>query len=428
MEKHKKYHNRWLISMVTMCLLVTAALSHAQSGKTLTIGECYTLAKNNYPLVKQMELIDKTRDYTIENISKGYLPQVNVYGQATYQSAVTQLPKTLPGGPLISKDQYKIYTEVYQPVTEGRTIKEQKGLAVAHAAAEQQKIEVELYQLKDRINQLFFGILLIDAQIQQSELLKKDIRAGIDKTNAAIANGTALKSNADLLQAELLKADQHTIELQANRKAFTDMLSEFIKQPVDKDTKLLVPLAQPSTAPINRPELRLYELQKKSYDAQSKLITAGNLPRAGFFIQGGAGRPGLNMLKNDLTAYYIGGFRLSWNITGFYTAKREREILKISQASLDVQKETFLLNTNLSLSQQNSEVAKYNELARSDNDIIALREKIKQVSKSQLENGTITTNDYLTYVNAEDQARQSLLLHQVQLLLAQFNYQTTSGN
>ena len=428
MEQHKKYHHRWQPGIAILCMLMTTITSFAQPPKTLSIDECYVLAKDNYPLVKQMELINKTRDYSIENISKGYLPQFNVSGQASYQSEVTQIPISAPGVSPLSKDQYKIYTEVYQSLTDGRNIKQQKELATANAATEKQKIEVELYKLKERINQLFFGALLLDAQLEQNEILKKDINSGLDKTNAAIANGTALKSNADKLKEELLKAYQNTIELKANRKAFTDMLSIFIKQPVDETTTLQAPLAQPAAAAINRPELKLYDTQKKMYDIQSRMITTRNLPKAGLFVQGGYGRPALNFLKNDFRFYYVGGLRLSWNLNGFYTAKKERDILKINQASLDVQKETFLLNTNLSLSQQNSEVSKYNELIGTDNDIITLREKIKQVSKSQLENGTITTNDYLTYVNAEDQARQSLLLHQVQLLLAQYNYQTTSGN
>jgi outer membrane protein TolC len=400
----------------------------AQAPNRLTVEECFTLAKNNYPLLKQMDLIEKTREYTIENISKGNLPQFTFYGNASYQSDVTEAPSAAIGIGKISKDQYKIYTEVYQSLTDSRTIKQKKELANANAATEQQKLEVELYKLKDRINQLFFGILLIEAQIQQTVLLKNDIRSGMDKTNAAIANGIALKSNADQLQAELLKTDQHTIELKANRKAFTDMLSLFIKQPVDESTKLLAPIPTITVAAINRPEIQLYDIQKKAFDIQNKLITTQNLPRLGLFVQGGYGRPALNMLENDFNFYYIGGIRLNWNLNGLYTAKREKDILKINQNSLDVQKETFLLNTNLSLTQQNSEVNKFSELAATDNQIIQLRERIKTVSKSQLENGTITTNDYLTYVNAEDQARQSLLLHQVQLLLAQFNYQTTSGN
>jgi outer membrane protein TolC len=430
MFKKKQKPNLLKQPALTGCLLFLSVICFAQSSNTLTIMQCYELAKANYPLARQMGLIEKIKAYSIENISKGWLPQLSINGQGTYQSAVTQIPISLPNVtiPVLSKDQYKAYGEIYQPLTDGYTIQQQKQLVTANAATEQQKLAVELYQLKDRINQLFFGILLIDAQVQQTTLLKKDIQSGIEKTNAAIANGTALKSNAAILQAELLKTDQRSIELKANRKGYAAMLSIFINQPVNDNTQLQPPLQPAVTHGINRPELQLYEVQKNSFSIQNKLISAKNLPRIGLFAQGGYGRPGLNLLSNDFALYYIGGLKLNWNITGFYTAKKEKAILKINQTAVDMQKETFLLNTNLVLSQQNSELLKFSELIDTDKEIIRLREKIKQTSGSQLENGTITSIDYLTYVNAEDQARLNMLLHQVQLLLAEYNYQTTSGN
>ncbi|MFT3935326.1 MAG: TolC family protein [Chitinophagaceae bacterium] len=412
--------------VTTTTLLIIAISVAAQSA--LTLDQCYQLARANYPLVKQMGLIDKTKEYSIENLSKAYLPQISVNGQATYQSAVTQIPIQLPNVTALSKDQYKAYAEIYQPLTDGYTIQQQKQLTTVNAVAEQQKLEVELYKLKDRINQLFFGILLIDAQIEQTALLKKDIQSGLDKTKASIANGAALKSNADVLQAELLKTDQRSIELKANRKGYAGMLALFINQPVNDNTVLQAPASPAITSTINRPELQLYDAQKNSFAVQDKLIKAKNLPRVGLFAQGGYGRPGLNMLSNDFALYYIGGLKLSWNFTGLYTAKREKALVKINSSAVDLQRETFLLNTNLSLTQQNSELDKYQQLIDTDQEIISLREKVKQVSNVQLENGTITSIDYLTYVNAEDQARQNKALHQVQLLMAQYNYLTTSGN
>lgn len=414
--------------IISMCFLqITAG---AQTTGPLTIERCYELAAKNYPLAKQLQLIEKTKQYTIENIAKGWLPQLSLNGQGTYQSAVTQIPFSLPNVniPVLSKDQYKAYTEIYQPLTEGYNIRQQKELAAANAATESQKLSVELYKIKERINQLFFGLLLIDEQLKQTELLKKDIRSGLEKTNAAIANGTALKSSGDVLQAELLKTGQRNVELKASRKGFAEMLSVFINEPVTENTQLQEPLPVAVNAAINRPELQMYEAQKAGFAVQDKLVKAKNLPRLGIFAQGGYGRPALNMLSNDFAGYYIGGLKLNWNFTGLYTAKKEKAILKINQSGIDVQKETFLLNTRMILSQQNSEVRKYQELMDTDAEIIRLREKIKQTSASQLENGTITSIDYLSYVNAEDQARQNRLLHQVQLLQAQYNYQTTSGN
>mgnify|MGYP001266277335 CR=1 FL=1 len=400
------------------------------SGQTITLDKCLEMAKQSYPLIKQYTLIEKTKEYSIANAQKGYLPQFNVAGQATYQSAVTQVPISLPNMdiPVISKDQYRLYGEVSQSITDLFTAKDQKEYINANSEIETQKIEVELYKLRERINNLFFGILLIDAQIQQTELLKKDIQSGIEKTSVAIANGVALKSTADNLKAELLKADQRTIELKATRKGYADMLALFIGNPIDENTNLEKPQRQIFTNTINRPELRLFDLQKKSFDVQEKLITAKNLPRVSLFFQGGLGRPALNMLNPDFQGYYITGVRLNWNLTGFYTYKNEKKILANNQSMIDIQRETFLFNTNLTLKQQNADISKMQELIETDRSIITLRESVKNTTQNQLTYGTATTNDYLIAVNAEDQAKQSLILHEIQLLMTEYNAQTTAGN
>lgn len=432
LPKWKGSYGQRLVRSIRIAGILTliAATAQAQESNTLSLDSCYAMARRNYPLIKQYQLIVKTKEYSIDNVSKGYLPQFVIAGQGTYQSAVTQVPISVPGftTPTISKAQYKLYGEVSEPLTDLFFVKDQKALQEANAVVEEQKVEIELYKLRDRINQLFFGILLVDAQIQQSELVKKDIQSGIEKTTAAIANGISFRSNADILKAELLKTDQRIIELKALKKGYSDMLSLFINASINENTKWITPQQISVSSELSRPEMKLYEVQKKTFDIQSKILNIRTLPKFSLFFQGGVGRPALNMLNNDFAAYYIGGLRLNWNVSSFYTNNKEREILHINQSSLDVQKATFMFNANLNLKQQNAEMEKWQALMITDSDIIALRESVKTASKSQLENGTATTNDYLTNLNAEDQARQNLLLHRTQFLLAQYNYQNTSGN
>lgn len=421
--------NRYILLGLSALIFYPA---FTQIGKfpPLSIDSCYAMAQRNYPLVKQYALLEKSQAYSLSNAAKGVLPQLSVSGQGTYQSEVTGIPISLPGIEIqaLSKDQYKLYGEVVQPITDLFTLKHQKELIQSNVKVETQKIEVELYKLKERINQLFFGILLIDAQIQQTESLKKDIQLGLNKTNAAIANGTALRSNAMTLQAELLKADQRITELKATRQGNADMLGLFIQQPLDAGVALEKPVVVQLNTGINRPELRLFAAQRQIFDAQNKLISARNLPRASLFFQGGYGRPALNFLSNDFESYYIGGLRFTWNLANFYSSKNERHNLAINQDIIGLQQETFLFNTNLTLKQQNAEIAKLQALITSDQQIIQLRENVSTTAKNQLEYGTITSNDYITYLNAADQAQQGLLLHQIQLLLAQYNAKTTAGN
>ena len=426
--KIKPFKMRHIIMYMQMMMMVSFV--NAQTTEKLSIDECYMLSKQNYPLIRQLELIDRATEYNILNASKAFLPQIAINGQASYQSAVTEIPIKIPGVSIagINKDQYKIYADVNQSLYDGGVIKLLQQSQKTNSEVEKQKIEIELYKLKVRINQLFFSVLVIDEQVIQNELLKKDIQLGINKAESAISNGTALKSTANVLKAEWLKADQHSIELKAARKAYIEMLGLFINRPLDENTNLTKPAYIAHSPEIKRPELKVYDLQNKNLDVQNKLIKAKNLPKLGLFFQGGYGRPSLNFLSNKFEPYYITGLKISWPITGSYTAKNDKALININRRNIDLQKETFLLNTRLAVRQQDAEIKKFEKLISTDEAIIDLRTSVKNASLAQLENGVTTSSDYLREVNAEDEAKQASILHVIQLLMAQFNMQTTTGN
>jgi outer membrane protein TolC len=187
------------------------------------------------------------------------------------------------------------------------------------------------------------------------------------------------------------------------------------------------PAAFTPTVEIARPELKLFREQTNLSNQTNNLIRSRNLPKASVFVQGGYGRPGLNMLSNDFDLYYISGIRLNWSLGSLYTKKKEKELVRVNKQIIDIQQETFLLNTNTQLKQQQSDIEKLQQLVSTDEAIIDLRHQVTEASRAQLENAVITANDYLREVNAEDAARQTRILHEVQLLQAQINYQTISG-
>jgi len=417
--------NKLLLTCAT--LLITGSTIAQQ----LTLSECYEKARQNFPLIKQKGLLVSTRDFTVANARSGYLPQLSIIGQATYQSDVTKVPLEVPGFSIkpLAKDQYKIYAEVNQSLYDGGTIKRQNAITETNAVVEDQKIEIELYKIKERINQIYFGTLLLDEQLLQVELIRKDLESSIQKVESSIRNGIAFKTNSDILQAELLKTDQRTIELKAGKEAYISMLGIFIGQELSTNTTLQRPTdVQAANDPtITRPEMNLYNYQSQLFTAQQQLNNTKVLPRFGFFVQGGYGRPGLNVLKNEFATYYIGGLRLSWNLSGLYNTKRDKEQLNINLQGIDVQRQAFLFNTKLTMRQQHSDISKLNDLIKVDLQIIQLRERIKTTAKAQLDNGVITANDYLRELNAEDQSRQNLSLHQIQLLMTQYNYLATTG-
>jgi outer membrane protein TolC len=412
-----------------LVLLWSTAKAQDTAGEALTIAQCYAKAEANYPLTKQRALIEKTKGYNIDNIAKGIYPQLSVNGSATYQSDVTKIALPPAAGltiPTVSKDQYKLYGEVSQTLSDFGINKQRRTISRTDGEIQEENLNVELYKLKDRINQLFFGILLIDGQLKQNELAKKDIRTGIDNVEATIHNGTGYTSSLNKLKAELLKTNQQAIELQSTRKAYTDMLGLFINQPV---TTLITPNPPALTDSINRPELRAYDLQIRSYTEQSRLNRLNNYPQLNAFFQGGMGKPNpVNFLSTQLSGYYLTGLRLTWNIGSRYTYKKDQLINKNNQEMTKAQRNTFLFNTTLTLNQQNADITRYQQLIKGDDEIVDLRESVSKTSGVQLQNGVITANDYLLDVNAASRARQDRLVHEIQLLLSEFDHKTTSGN
>ena len=415
---------------VFVLLSLWIGFSCAQEKKAFTLEHCYALAEANYPLIKKRDLIDKSTDYSIANAAKGYLPQLSINGQATYQSAVTQIPIDVPGVevPQLTKDQYKIYGEVNQTIYDGGAIKQKQALVKANTAIEEQHLNVGLHHLKERVHQLFFGILLVKEQLKQHLLLIKDIDLGIAQIQGAIAQGTALQSEAAVLQAERMKALQQDVDLNATYRAYLEMLGMFLDQPVDTATNFVKPAVMLPTQELNRPELHLFQAKLQLLDVQEQSLMAQVRPKFDFFFQGGYGRPALNILKPRFEAYYIGGLRVRWNLASLYTLKNEKAQLENNRLMVAADQETFLFDTQYRLKQERAAISRYHDLLQTDDAIITLRQQVKNAAAAQLAYGVITTSEYMREVHAEDQARLSKIVHEIQLLAAQYTHRYITGN
>ena len=397
----------------------------------LTLEECYEKARMNYPLIKQKDYIEKTKDYSVSNIWNGYFPQITLLAQASYQSDVTEVPMPLPGIVIqrLSKDQYKLAVDVTQTIYDGGIMSSQSGIQESVNEIDDQKIEIELLKIKERVNQIYLGILLIEAQLNQIELVINDLNAIISKLDAAYANGTATKSDVDVLRAELLRTEQRKIELNSSRISYINMLGLLINESLNESTIFSTPPPISFLVEeITRPELKLYSAQKNLIENQDGITVSKIVPKANLFFQGGYGKPALNMFINDFDWYYITGIRFSWSLSNLYSYGNESEINQLNLQSIDAQTETFLLNTKITTHQQLQEIDKLKKLIEVDKSIIDLRASVKESAKAKLENGVITSNDYVRDLNAEDTAKQNLEIHKIQLLLAQYNYKITTGN
>lgn len=401
---------------------------HAQ----LTIESCQQKAKENYPLIKRYALIEKTKDYNLSNAGKGYLPQFSMSARATYQSDVPRLPISIPGENItpLSKDQYVATLDVNQNLWDGGAINSKKEMAKTASEVAVKQLEVTLYSINDRVNQLCFGILLLDAKIQQNELLQEELGRNFNLISSYIQNGIANQSDLDAVKVEQLKAIQMQTQLNSNRKAYTDMLSVLIGEPLDQGVVLEKPDANYElvSGQIERPELLLFDAQYNDLETQKKRIKTDYMPKLGLFATGGYGRPGLNMLDNSFAAYYIGGVRLSWNFGALYTQKNDHRIIEANQSSLAVEKETFLFNTNLEMTQEESEVKRNRDLLKYDDEIIMLRNNVKKSAEVKVANGTLTVTDLMREINAEDLAKQDKIQHEIELLLSIYNLKFTTNN
>ncbi|NUY80548.1 TolC family protein [Flavobacterium sp. MAH-1] len=412
---------------IFLLLLNVSLLATAQN---LTLDQCQKEAEANYPLSKKRELIAKSESYTLSNISKAYLPQFSFNSQTTYQSDVVEFPGSIPGVdmPTQNKDQYKAYIQMDQVLLDGGNIRNQKETERAKRDLERKTLEVELYTLRERINQLYFGILVGDEKIRQNELTLEDIKIGLKTVNAQIANGTSFRSNADVLKAEELKVRQEQTKLRSNRKAYLQMLGLFVNRELSQDVILEKPTTPLAAFEINRPELSMYASHDKLLELGKKSITTENKPKVNLFVQAGAGNPALNFLEEGWNSYYYGGIKTIWSFGGLYTTKKKKQLIDLDKMTLEADKETFLFNIDQTVKQQNSDIEKYQQLLVSDDEIVKLRNNVKKASAAQLENGVITSSDYLKEVNNENESRQDKAVHEMELLLAQYNQKTTTGN
>ena len=416
--------------------LFLALVSYAPCFAQLSIEACYEKARANYPLIKQYGLIEKTKEYNLSNAAKGYLPQVTFSAQATYQSDVTEIPIDLDAIgltgveiPSVSQDQYKMELALSQTLWDGGAIRSERKTLRTQAEVDQRDMDVSMYAINERVNQLYFGVLLADAQLEQNKVLQAELRRSCEQVSSYIKNGIAQQSDLDAIRVDLLKAKQTEAQFEHTKRAYREMLSRLIGEEIGEETRLVKPEAvRPLTKENNRPELELYQARIRNLRAQDSRITAGMMPKLGLFVTGGYGKPGLDMFEDNFKAYYLAGVRLSWNLGSLYTVKDDRRKIQTSIRAIETQRETFLFNTSLDVAQRDASIDKYVAQLSYDDEIIALRGSVKRASEAKMANGTLSGTDLTRDIHAEQSAIQDKILHEIELLMAIYNLRYAINN
>lgn len=400
----------------------------------VTLEECQRKTQVNYPLVHQYGLVEKTKEYNLENAARGYLPQFALSAKASYQSEVTEIPVKLPGVELkgLPKDQYQVMLELQQKIWDGGGIRMKKKQTTAEAEVEKEKLNVDMYALNSRVNDLYFGILLLDEQLKQNALLQEELERNYRQITAYVENGIANQADLDAVKVEQLNTRQKRVELVSSRVAYLKMLSLLIGEELSSETVLEKPVPQSSdisaASEICRPELSLFDAQGAGLQVQEKALNVRHLPQLGLFIQGAYGNPGLNMLKNEFSPYYIAGVRLSWNFGSLYTLKNDRRVIENKRQQLDNNRDVFLFNTRLQMTQQDQAIRSLEKQMQDDNEIIRLRTNIRKSAEAKVANGTLTVTEMLRELTNESLARQSKALHEIQRLMGIYQLKYTTNH
>lgn len=395
----------------------------------LTLDECQQMASDNYPLLQKYDLVRQATEYTIKNIQRGYWPQLSLGGQVSYQSEVTDLPdvfshllsESSPNYKGMAKDQYQIALDLNQVIWDGGHIKARRDLAASDAEVQVAQADVEMYAIRSRVNELFFGILLLDEKIRLNETLQTLLLDNCRMLETRKMHGTAMESDVDVMRAEYLEARQDLTALRSMRKSYRQMLAIFIGKDTASVINLQKPAASlPQTFDNRRPELNLYAMQMQQTEAQSRLLNVGLRPKLSLFAQGVYGYPGYDMFDSmfdhDLKLNGIVGIRFSWNIGRLYTFKTDKHKLELTRKQIETAREIFLFNNNLQSVREREAVNQYHQMMEEDSDIIRLRTSVRQAAEAKLQHGVIGVNDLLQEITKENRARIDHSLHEMEML------------
>ena len=402
-----------------------------------SLEECQRAAEENYPLIRQYDLIEKTTDLTVANIGKGWLPQVAASAQATWQSDVVSFPKQMQAvyqqmglnmkG--LSKDQYRVGVDINQTVYDGGMISSQKQVAREQGKVQAAQNEVSLYNVRKRVNEMYFSLLLLDEQIKLNNDLQELLAGSEKKLASMVKNGIAAESDLKNVKAERLNAVQQKTNLEAQRRMLRDMLSTFCGLEVKQLQK---PPLEEAGGVNKRPELRLFDSQLSLANAQEKVLDAALLPKLSLFAQGYYGYPGYNMFEDmvsrDWSLNGMIGARLAWNIGALYTRKNDKVKLQLQRDLTESNRDVFLFNNRLEQIQQNENIARCKRLMAEDDEIIALRTAVRRAAESRLSHGIIDVNDLLREINQENAAKVQQSMHEIELLRQIYDNKFTTNN
>lgn len=415
-----------LTPILALLLFLIPGILKAQ----LNLDSCQVKAYRNYPLIQQFGLIEQSKELTLSNANKAWLPQLDI---TLIGGAIHGMPSFAPPGTESSSSWNKeliTIGQLNQMIWDGGMTRASKGIIEANSEIERADLEVNLYQLRDRVNNLYFGVLLIEEQMAQLDLLKETLVLNQKRIENAIENGTAFKSDADEIKVEIINAEQKKTELEYNKQAYIAVLSAMIGEKIPEDEIFTRPAFSGSVDNLtnNRPELVKFNQQRSLVESQAKLNKAMLIPKFGVMGYGLFLTPGVEFGASTLDNLFVAGLSVSWQLGPMYKNGNNKKLTEVSLQRIQNQEDVFLFNTNLELSQTDKEMEKYRKLLEQDRELLALKTSIKESYTVKYDNGVATMSDVLQRINDENAAKQTLILHEIQYLMKAYQYLNKTGN
>ena len=414
---------------VPLAAICAGYAAHAQT----TLDECIGWAYDNYPQIKEMSLIEMTKGIDLKNAAYAWLPHLNISGKATWQSEVVEMPMDIPGMDInIPHDQYGLTAEFTQQIWDGGTSRSQKELAEAGAEVKKTQLETNLWSIRSRVQNVFLGIILIDKQLEINRLLRESLERSSAEVKSRMEAGVALPSDLDQVSVNILSCIQQRASLDADRKSYVKILGLLTGRDMT-DVELAVP--QDAVNYVDdgardfetRPEMAFYAAQLKQNEFQRRQLNTLISPKLNLSLQGGYGRPGMNMLSGDFSGYFVAGLKLQWNIGALYTRGLDKRKVNADAQKIDLTRKSFILNSSAEAEQKNNAILKARDVLEKDSEIIGLRQRIRASGENQYREGTIKMNDYLSMLDEEYKARANESMHEVQLMMAIYDMKNTIG-
>ena len=425
-----------LLAIAAAILSNPAQAQTPASRDTLRLGALQADATRLDPRALQIDLLASQSALRLRSIDAERMPSLAVNGQAQYQSTVASIPFVLPGVsvPTPPRDTYDAHLaarqRLFDPALRGR-----RNVERAQLAESQARVRASLYLLRQNVNEAFFSALELQSQRSELTIAVTDLEAQLRVATERVKEGTALASEARIIEAELLRRRQSVADATSRRNAALQILGDLTGRTISTTAELVLPETSSDLARVRfsldsvraRPEYEQFARSRDVLREQSGAISARDLPRVSAFGRAGYGRPGLNPLASEFDTYWVAGLQLEWTPWSWGTTRRDREILSLQQRIVEREEAAFTESVQRSIVRDLAAIDRLVIAIAEDDVIVDLREQVMREARLRLGEGVITSAEYVDRQTDALAARVARSVHRIELEQARARFLTSLG-